>query len=1065
MKRIRSVADMTSALSMDAAAERGSTCSQQCSSCDDSSARCWCVDCNEALCNTCVSAHRRVTVTRSHQILDQLPAGSVSTPPTQFCRLHPSESLKLFCLTCNQRTCRDCQLMAHMNHRYQFVSEVLDGLKKQLEDWLQPVRGQRDRVRQSLLDMETRLQDIKESESQLRAELLRSYTIICQRLKSRMVDILKEVEKVCEMECDSIQRRMQKLKDLQHRWQLVTEAARKAQSSGDLSALLSFRTQIKAQLETVADQDLSPPQTMSQLRVVTDRKYMETILNFGALEVTWIPFSVSQMSTQKEDNPAACSSSSSCRPPTQTSTTADPPLGDFCPSTSKPSSNQSSHSCLSVIQSSAVPTPTIAVVSTHPVKHPSYPVRTQSRLRANPRQVPPDTRVLCVSTSNLQPVSFPQSAGPSPSSVLLQLVQPSLVSAAPLQNQASTPVASTTLLTINQTMYQMIPVVLSQPASCSSWQKKTCGSMNMCVTTSSFDTTPPSSIRPASSCRLSSQTGTTSGTGSGHSTSQKSLSNQLCLPPSSSSTHTTCSAPFCKPLPQPSATNHRDSPVADRPVVSPLKSISTELWLPPTLSYTSSSSVTLPTSTYAASTCRLLPHTEITSDTASPVPDVHQTTSVFLPNHHLPKDDTPATGGPLPSRPDITSSSLKQQQQQSAVVREVADSACDHNVEQVTVRQQEPEENEPTSTVSEESEQAEKLSAPEEESSSVIGHPACSLSKWQPRVSLFRLPVSPTRPGCPLPGFSLVPGDGEDEIYLKEMSEDAQSDADDSGDDFTEPPSSPESPVTLQMVSCSACGAALASIVCSACGRGYHRDCHLPPVGPDIWSEWICSLCQDLSDPSDPYSTDRPQTPQRPCLSVLEQRRCESLLLHLKVEGCGRLSEPGSVWSELKLLSERLAAQPSYQSASEFVCDAWSLFRGASQDGDALKKLQRSFHSRLVQTFGSELHPSVLKPQSRNTEGGKSCVTRPHTGHQKGSEVTAEEQEVIISRPKLTEIKKRLRDFLVGTPGSKRRKTDQDGGVRPRTKPQLTFGLQTIRMSRPLTSQQPVSSDISPVNR
>lgn len=42
---------------------------------------------------------------------------SFSTAPTKFCRVHPSEALKLFCFTCSQFTCRDCQLMDHKSHR------------------------------------------------------------------------------------------------------------------------------------------------------------------------------------------------------------------------------------------------------------------------------------------------------------------------------------------------------------------------------------------------------------------------------------------------------------------------------------------------------------------------------------------------------------------------------------------------------------------------------------------------------------------------------------------------------------------------------------------------------------------------------------------------------------------------------------------------------------------------------------------------------------------------------------------------------------------------------------
>lgn len=107
---------------------------------------------------------------------------SFSTAPTKFCRVHPSEALKLFCFTCSQFTCRDCQLMDHKSHRcaqappsrkqmsppptdrliccpplsYQFVSEALDSLKKVLESQVQPVRAQRATLSQSLLDMETR---------------------------------------------------------------------------------------------------------------------------------------------------------------------------------------------------------------------------------------------------------------------------------------------------------------------------------------------------------------------------------------------------------------------------------------------------------------------------------------------------------------------------------------------------------------------------------------------------------------------------------------------------------------------------------------------------------------------------------------------------------------------------------------------------------------------------------------------------------------------------------------------------------------------------------------------
>ncbi|KAJ4919095.1 hypothetical protein JOQ06_004198 [Pogonophryne albipinna] len=146
---------------------------RECSSCDSPSAKCWCVDCNEALCNVCVSAHRRVSVTRTHHLLNHHPpAGGVCPPPIKFCRLHPSEPLQL----------------------YQFVSEALDSLKKQLEVRVQPIRAWGVRVGRSLQDMESRLQELSSSQLNLQQELQRSYGILTNILKDRMDNLLREAE-------------------------------------------------------------------------------------------------------------------------------------------------------------------------------------------------------------------------------------------------------------------------------------------------------------------------------------------------------------------------------------------------------------------------------------------------------------------------------------------------------------------------------------------------------------------------------------------------------------------------------------------------------------------------------------------------------------------------------------------------------------------------------------------------------------------------------------------------------------------------------------------------------
>lgn len=146
-----------------------------------------------------------------------------------------------------------------------------------------------------------------------------------------------------------------------------------------------------------------------------------------------------------------------------------------------------------------------------------------------------------------------------------------------------------------------------------------------------------------------------------------------------------------------------------------------------------------------------------------------------------PSHDTQPNGKHPPNLQTLTEKSSDwsspKHEQQSLVVKAVADSACDHGVQQVETRQQESAENEPSSTVCEESEAAasvcETSDSESEEPAAVIGRQDCSSSQW-PKVLVFRLPVPPARPGRPLPAFRLVHGNAKNEIYLEEMSEDAQ---------------------------------------------------------------------------------------------------------------------------------------------------------------------------------------------------------------------------------------------------------------------------------------------------
>lgn len=87
-------------------------------------------------------------------------------------------------------------------------------------------------------------------------------------------------------------------------------------------------------------------------------------------------------------------------------------------------------------------------------------------------------------------------------------------------------------------------------------------------------------------------------------------------------------------------------------------------------------------------------------------------------------------------------------------------------------------------------------------------------------------------------------------------------------------------------------------------------------------------------------------------------------------------------------------------------------FLQGCHDNSVWNKLKESFRRILTETLNSDPQPSVV-PSSRNTA---ETTSRPPCG-----ETVVQEQEVI--RSKLTQLRKRLKDFLVDTSDPKRIKT------------------------------------------
>lgn len=173
--------------------------SQVCMSCEDNTeATGYCVECVEFLCVTCIEAHQRVKFTRDHTIRqkqDMSPESlEISTQRPVFCDIHKQEPLKLFCETCDRLTCRDCQLLRHKDHNYQFLEDAYRSHKQYLEHMTQQLQEKRKTVEEVSNYIANGLQQVDENRKVVTNEIKKSICNLIMEINRKGKILINQLE-------------------------------------------------------------------------------------------------------------------------------------------------------------------------------------------------------------------------------------------------------------------------------------------------------------------------------------------------------------------------------------------------------------------------------------------------------------------------------------------------------------------------------------------------------------------------------------------------------------------------------------------------------------------------------------------------------------------------------------------------------------------------------------------------------------------------------------------------------------------------------------------------------
>ena len=228
-----------------------------CEECTESGdkAEAFCRQCAVFICRECARQHKRMKSFSSHEVvsLEELKQGrarevAAKEPLPKKCDVH-EEPLVIFCSDCNSLICRDCTVMIHKDHKFEFSKVAAPGIKKKLLDHLSPLRSTVNSLSSAVGDIQITKQEV-EAQGKSVADTIHTYftqlQLILEQCKQQL---LHEAASRVEEKIDKLSAQEKKLTLANAQVQSVIDYTERFVSECSANEVMSMQTEIRRRIE------------------------------------------------------------------------------------------------------------------------------------------------------------------------------------------------------------------------------------------------------------------------------------------------------------------------------------------------------------------------------------------------------------------------------------------------------------------------------------------------------------------------------------------------------------------------------------------------------------------------------------------------------------------------------------------------------------------------------------------------------------------------------------------------------------------------------------------------
>lgn len=214
-----------------------------CEMCSDPSAVAFCKECDEFICSSCLASHQKMRVKfRGHQTfsLEDLKSGAKAFPNKQLppceCPEH-KEVYKLYCFDCCRLICRDCIVIEHAQHHYEFVTKSIEATRKALNINLAPLKQLLSNCTESAKLITEAKGDVTNQGVFIARQIHEKFTAMIELLKRRELELLKKTESMVKKKVSHLNQQEKEL----HR---------------AMTAMMTVMDYVKSHLDIISDEEL-----------------------------------------------------------------------------------------------------------------------------------------------------------------------------------------------------------------------------------------------------------------------------------------------------------------------------------------------------------------------------------------------------------------------------------------------------------------------------------------------------------------------------------------------------------------------------------------------------------------------------------------------------------------------------------------------------------------------------------------------------------------------------------------------------------------------------------------